>query len=470
MKKYLFMAVAAIAALSSCSSDNEVFNSEVETALTFTATMEGIGGDTRTTFNATDKWAEWEAGDEIMVVSYDFVEDDFAGGFYTAQSTGPTTTFKASMPGVEVMSGADLYEASFMGFMEMDEEVEGLIIPAKITASHDKFNMPMYAVSENTELNFQNQFSILKVSVASDVMESVKSIKISSSNKALSGIGSFAEVYEGKYAAHLDNDDDPAQTFTVEYTSAVATSSTGTEFYIPVIPSLKKKATSEEYDFDPYKDLKIELSADGTNFTKSMTTKKADGVTIERNKIYNITFKDNSEPTTGKATAKINGEDVEVNWVQLWKDGPKFAEYNIGSTVEKIDGIDMEFSDAIKTGDNYAWGANWRTPNKDEMDELSLAACENSDARITCKYEQVGEIWGFTFTGKEAGYTGNQVFFPGTIGHSDSDGGWGKYWSCTENGSTAWLLYLSTYIPSCGWQNGGKSYGFFVRPVLNEAK
>ena len=104
------------------------------------------------------------------------------------------------------------------------------------------------------------------------------------------------------------------------------------------------------------------------------------------------------------------------------------------------------------------------------MDELSLAARENSDARITCKYEQVGEIWGFTFTGKEAGYTGNQVFFPGTIGHSDSAGGWGKYWSCTDNGSTAWLLYLSTYIPSCGWQNGGKSFEFFVRPVLNEAK
>ena len=44
-----------------------------------------------------------------------------------------------------------------------------------------------------------------------------------------------------------------------------------------------------------------------------MATKKADGVTIERNKIYNITFKDNTPPTTGTAKAKINGVDVDVN-------------------------------------------------------------------------------------------------------------------------------------------------------------
>ena len=56
MKKYLFMAVAAIAALSSCSSDNEVFNSEVKKALTFTATMEGIGG-TRAEFDSEAKCA-----------------------------------------------------------------------------------------------------------------------------------------------------------------------------------------------------------------------------------------------------------------------------------------------------------------------------------------------------------------------------------------------------------------------------
>ena len=87
MKKYLFMAVAAIAALSSCSSDNEVFNSEAKKALTFTATMENIGGDTRTTFNATDKCAEWEVGDEIMVFAVKVGEEP-AFGIYKDASSG----------------------------------------------------------------------------------------------------------------------------------------------------------------------------------------------------------------------------------------------------------------------------------------------------------------------------------------------------------------------------------------------
>ena len=111
-------------------------------------------------------------------------------------------------------------------------------------------------------------------------------------------------------------------------------------------------------------------------------------VLAERNKIYNITFKDNTPPTTGTAKAKINGVDVDVKWVQLWAGGPKFAEYNIGTSEEKVEGITMEFGDAIKTGNDYAWGANWRTPSKDEMDELNLAAREDSK-KITCKYEEV---------------------------------------------------------------------------------
>ena len=35
---------------------------------------------------------------------------------------------------------------------------------------------------------------------------------------------------------------------------------------------------------------------------------------------------------TGKATATINGKTIDVNWVQLWENGPKFAEYNVGAT------------------------------------------------------------------------------------------------------------------------------------------
>ena len=100
MKKYLFMAVAAIAALSSCSSDNEVFNSEAKKALTFTATMEGIGGDTRATLD--NLCAKWEVGDKIYIMGVD-ASNNVTGASYVASGTnGTSTTFEPATPGQEV--------------------------------------------------------------------------------------------------------------------------------------------------------------------------------------------------------------------------------------------------------------------------------------------------------------------------------------------------------------------------------
>ncbi|MCQ2132790.1 MAG: hypothetical protein MJY90_05585 [Bacteroidaceae bacterium] len=136
----------------------------------------------------------------------------------------------------------------------------------------------------------------------------------------------------------------------------------------------------------------------------------------------------------------------------------------------------MVFEDAIKPGDDYAWGANWRTPSKDEMDQLRAASRGNSDAagaKVTCERVIVGGINGFIFKGKEAGYTDNKVFFPADkvdLYKSEDRVITSHYWTCTDNGSTAWLLYFSSASGWSGWQSGGKTYDFFVRPVLNEAK
>lgn len=59
----------------------------------------------------------------------------------------------------------------------------------------------------------------------------------------------------------------------------------------------------------------------------------------------------------GWEDAIINGEKVSKEWVQLWPGGPKFAKEN----VEKK----LNWSEAVKTGDSYVWGANWRTPTKE---------------------------------------------------------------------------------------------------------
>lgn len=74
-------------------------------------------------------------------------------------------------------------------------------------------------------------------------------------------------------------------------------------------------------------------------------------------KYYTIT----SVPTQGKSHATINGNDEWVDWVQLWPGGPRFATKNVDKP--------MTWTEAAKTGKDFAWGENWRTPNADEITE-----------------------------------------------------------------------------------------------------
>ena len=74
-------------------------------------------------------------------------------------------------------------------------------------------------------------------------------------------------------------------------------------------------------------------------------------------KYYTIT----SVPTKGQSYATINGNKELVGWVQLWPGGPRFATKNVAET--------MTWTEAKKTGPNFAWGENWRTPNAEEITE-----------------------------------------------------------------------------------------------------
>lgn len=83
---------------------------------------------------------------------------------------------------------------------------------------------------------------------------------------------------------------------------------------------------------------------------KSMSTTKADG--LKAGKYYTLT----TGKTKGSADNSL-GETIE--WVQLWAGGPKFATKNVAE--------EMTWTDATKKGDDYVWGANWRTPTLDEV-------------------------------------------------------------------------------------------------------
>lgn len=150
---------------------------------------------------------------------------------------------------------------------------------------------------------------------------------------------------------------------------------------------------------------------------KSMSTTKADG--LKAGKYYTLT----TGMTKGKADNSL-GQTIE--WVQLWAGGPKFAKENVASK--------MTWKDATKTGADYVWGANWRTPTKDEM--TFVDAKQGSDGAYTInplntkvEVQVQNGVTGILYTGIQPGYTDKTLFLPG------ENNGWYYhvcYWTSTE--------------------------------------
>ena len=147
-------------------------------------------------------------------------------------------------------------------------------------------------------------------------------------------------------------------------------------------------------------------------------------------KYYTIT----SGPTKGTETATLaNGTTETVEWVQLWAGGPRFATKNVAE--------EMTWTDAAKTGKNYAWGEKWRTPTAAEVTEEGGLQAEwntkegkwvvkegSPTINVTTKdgIEETVE-----FTGVQPGYTKNTLTLYNKI---DSHGySHFNFWTTTEN-------------------------------------
>ncbi|MCQ2350550.1 MAG: hypothetical protein MJ003_01085 [Paludibacteraceae bacterium] len=193
--------------------------------------------------------------------------------------------------------------------------------------------------------------------------------------------------------------------------------------------------------------------------------------------------------TTGYAEVKAEAgvPENKVKWIQLWADGPKFAEFNVGATaVGEYGGYycwgmttdqdpNKEYYDGmedIQGGDHDTaknlWGSNWQMATKADIDAL-LANC---DVAWKSEDESGYGVAGRLYTGK-GDYSGNSVFFP-AAGYCDKGevlyaGSNGLYWSSTPNGSSNayGLGFLS------GYQLEYSDYrfmGYSVRAILNERK
>lgn len=196
---------------------------------------------------------------------------------------------------------------------------------------------------------------------------------------------------------------------------------------------------------------------------KTMSTTKADG--LKAGKYYTLT----TGKTKGFAKNKL-GETID--WVQLWPGGPKFA-------VKNVEG-EMTWTDARKTGDQYVWGANWRTPTIEEVCGKGKINCVWGDKGAKpvagspyFEFKEQGGYLTVVFTGVQPGYTKNTLTLYDQIikeSHtfdfwttSEADGYGTKFSITAENVENE--LWITSFGPSSRVK---KEYQLLVRPVLAE--
>lgn len=186
---------------------------------------------------------------------------------------------------------------------------------------------------------------------------------------------------------------------------------------------------------------------------------------LNTGKYYTLT----TGPTTGTETATLSdGTTEQVEWVQLWAGGPRFATKN----VEK----EMTWTEAAKTGSDYVWGANWRTPTAEEVEveggllfDWSTGQAKAGSPTFTITTAPDGTEETVVFTGVQPGYTKNTLILYKQVvnGYKQFD-----FWTSTNDGGYGCKFII--------WRKDNMTWGFgiskrhdpnkekhLVRPVLS---
>ncbi len=186
---------------------------------------------------------------------------------------------------------------------------------------------------------------------------------------------------------------------------------------------------------------------------------KADG--LAAGKYYTLT----TGPVKGTAKAVINNVEEDVDWVQLWAGGPKFATQNVTGT--------MTWTAA---NENTFWGGNWRVPTKDEMNGLVGNVAGDitfTTSTVKVEYLQKNNEFGFEFTGVQPGYTKNSIFLAMASADNVSQEVTRNYWTSYQDNESEYCYCLSLYYNVVPYlhtfiftQAHAKKENYAVRPVL----
>ena len=210
------------------------------------------------------------------------------------------------------------------------------------------------------------------------------------------------------------------------------------------------------------------------------------------------TYNNSANATTGTAAVTVT-DNVNANartscgWVQLWENGPRWAEFNVGSDITSyadatsysfnVIGGYYSFKGALHNAPNAGgvtdtatslWGSNWRTPTKDEEDAI-LSNCDFTYCDgTTVQYESGCTLKGYKVTGRGA-YASNSIFLP-LGGVDDQNRGpsyvvavesRGLFWSTEPGGSGAYFLHV-TSDGTKEVTSHNQPHGNSVRAVLKE--
>ena len=309
-----------------------------------------------------------------------------------------------------------------------NDQFENVVLPAEQTAtagSADPKAMLMIAKSDDAStMEFKNVCAYVKVTPQFDCTSILLKSK---------GTESLAGTLTVDY-----NEGAPTTTVTADGTNAVTLTGTITAnntYYIAVRPETLSSGFTIYF-----------ITAD---YIYKKTASKE--VAFTRNNVTNLGSFEASKLTSvqvaGTAKATIDGVATDINWIQLWDNGPKFAEYNVGVTDGKSESVGSVFTWSTDIA-KVQWGNSWRMPTSDEFNAL-LTNCTYTN---TTK----NNVSGLLFTGKYE-YSSYSIFLPIASSY---------YWSATQaDGTDAYRLTVSGYITV---SRNGFSHTYNVRAVLAE--
>lgn len=383
MKKTLLFALAAVATIfTSCSSDiindNDDLNNGQGKGMTLIANVEQ--SDTRATLDTKETFGTWS----FAYTDNDKVEvgnDQMDNKYYTFTKNGEKFSCADAKATKQEVKWYAYYPSTTIDLTNQEgTEASAAQLYALAGATETATTG-----AEGLTINMKAQAAVLRI------------VKVDNYGPC----DIFLKTKEGKYVKGLKAKKNEAgyevETSDTKVSVFTKASNGNAGIYYVIVPA----------------GVKIEV----WNDTKRINTTKDKGLTA--GKYYTLT----SGPTTGTATATINGKTEKIEWVQMWIGGPRIA-------VKNVEG-QMNWTEAAKTGSDYVWGSNWRTPTKDEMDFVDEDGHTTKTANVEVdNVIENGAVTGFKYIGIQPGYNKNTMFLPST----DPKSYGGVYWSSTDAG------------------------------------